>query len=301
MTTTFAGGNGEDAFAEPLYDVYIPTEGDRLIEIVRDPATKLATQRDEAIQREDVTEEFSQKIDVSGWPKVGYIKQNKFVANTGFVEAPKSRLQRIRRANGEIVYVLWTPVPASIDSDDPIQIALASRDGFPVAGWDLTYHAWDGHWCTCSTAHYNLIPGVGLFHEACGRVRESRNDGTELPNLGMSDDEFNGFYPTIKGTDPAHWDPTKKGMDAWRGGNIMYGQPSQKPEDFGTRYAVTGREIRGGRTEYREATKDYYEYDAGYQRDVDKIRERNKAHREATFAIQEEIAEKQLPRKLGEV
>jgi hypothetical protein len=250
----------------------------------------------EQVQRQDVTEEFTQKLDVSGWPRVGYIKE-RFVANDGSVVPPSSRVERVKRANGEIFFILWTPVPAEVDEDDVAAIALAVRDGLPIAGWNLSYHSWDGHWCECPTATYRNILGVGLFHEACGRVREHRIFGNDVPHLGMSDEEFNGFYPTIKGDDPAHWDPTKKGMDAWRGGPVMYGQPDAD----GVRYPVTGREIRGGRAEYREATKDYYEYDSGYFRDVDKIRARNKAERDATFELKQEIAEKQLPRKLGEV
>jgi hypothetical protein len=250
----------------------------------------------ETVQRQDVTEEFTQKLDVSGWPKVAYIKE-RFVQNDGSVIPPSSKVERVRRANGEIFFVLWTPVPAELEIDDVAALAVAVRDGLPVAGWNLSYHSWDGHWCECPQATYHNIPGVGLFHEACGRIREHRISGNEVPNLGMSDFEYDGFYPTIKGNDPAHWDPSKKGMDAWRGGPVLYGQPDAK----GIRYPVTGREIRAGRAEYREATKNYYEYDAGYQRDVDKIRARNKAQRDADFELAKEVADKRLPRKLGEV
>lgn len=293
MTTTFAGGNGEDAFKEPLHPSFL--DGEYLQDTT--PTAVGENVVAERVTREDETEEFHQKLDVAGWPQVGYIK-SKFIPNDGSVIAPSSRLERVTRSNGEVFYVLWTPVAASLDEDDAAALARAVRDGFPLAGWRLTYHTWDGHWCTCSKATYNNIPGVGLFHDACGRVREARNNGGEdLPQIGMSDDEFNGFYPTIKGNDPAHWDPTKKGMDAWRGGGVMYGQPDKD----GVRYPITGKEIRHGRAEYREATASYYQYDDGYFRDVDKIRARNKAERDAQFELAKERADKALPRKLGEV
>lgn len=291
----------EGGYAEPLAEIFL-ADG-VTYEKVTDafaPDAFATGEPEAAVERAtriDIIEEFYQNLDVSGWPVVKYMKA-KYVANDGSVTPPKSKLQRIMRANGEVIYVLWTPVPVKFDeASDDVSILLAHRDGNPVAGWELSYHSWDGHWCECPKALYHNIPGVGLFHDACGRVRQHRISGNEIPNIGMPDDEYNGFYSTIKGNDAAHWDPSKKGMEAWRGGPVMYGQPGED----GVRHAVTGREIRGGRKEYREATSTYYHYDDGYFRDVERIKEDFKGIRDDDFAIKQEIADKQLPRKLGEV
>lgn len=113
----------------------------------------------------------------------------------------------------------------------------------------------------------------------------------------MADDEYNGFYPTIRGTDAAHWDPTKKGMDAWRGGDVLYGQADEQ----GVRHPALGREVSGGRAEYREATKGYYHFDEGYFRDVEKNKQHLQDKRDAQYELDQEWVDKKFPRKLGEV
>jgi hypothetical protein len=250
----------------------------------------------EFVHREDITEDVLSKLNVTTWPQIVYWK-SRFVVKAEGVEPPPFRVQRILRKNGEIVYALWTPVPAPINSEDVAELIRVAQQGLPISGWRITYHAWDGHWCTCTKATCE-VTSVGLFHPECQRLRKPKGDGTDVPNIqAVSDEEYCGFYPTIRGNDPAHWDPTKKGMDAWRGGSALLGQPDAN----GQRHPVTGREIRRGRREYREATKNYYDFDDGYFRDVDRIKAERQARRTAEFELAQERADKALPRKIGEV
>lgn len=292
--TAVFGGDDDEHYKEPLAPIFQDVMFAADVEPYNAEGSPQA--KIEYVQRQDLTEDILTKLDVSGWPEVRYWNA-RIIRNDGTVTPPKYRVQRIFRANGEIVYALWTPIPRNLEDLPVVEVIRLTGNGdIPVAGWRITYHHWDGHWCECSQATYINTP-VGLHHPECGRLRQPRGTPGKVNIGAMQDDDYNGFFPTIRGTDPAHWDPNKKGMDAWRGGPVMYGQPDEN----GRRYPVTGREISGGRREYREATANYYHYDSGFFRDIDRTRAEAQERRDENFALDQERADKQLPRKLGEI
>jgi hypothetical protein len=118
------------------------------------------------------------------------------------------------------------------------------------------------------------------------------------------DATYCGYYPTIKGDDVAHHDPTKPGMQAFQGGEALKGRPlvvNGKVVHDGT--IRGGTEIRGGRAEYRRVLhrNGYEAFDNGYWRDVDRIRARLQAERDARHETELARRDALLPRKIGEI
>lgn len=247
-------------------------------------------------------EDVPHKIDVRSWPQAHGLKA-RFVENTEGFTPPAHRLKMLKFSDGRVVYECWTPVPRPIES-------FAELTGqLPIGEWMLTYHVYDAHWCDCPQAKLTVTTwddgSVHAIHKDCGRERPSRVEGniddhvSSLQLAPEDDSTYNGYYGTIRGNDVAHHDPTATGMRAFQGGDALRaGQPNA---DGSFSEIRGGTEIRGGRREWREKTKDYVQMDNGYWKDVDRYAGEVKAQRDRKMALNEEIVHKRLPRKIGEV
>lgn len=170
----------------------------------------------------------------------------------------------------------WTAVPQSLDGATEMEILAAAAGGVPIAGYKVTTHARAAH-CDCAQRSFERTQ-VGYVHPACGRPMQSRVEGEIREHvLGLSlqaNDQFDGYYATIKGTDA-----------------------------YDDRVTTGGTRITGGRAEYKRVLKQrgYEAWDAGWQRDTERIAAEKQGRRDAAFALVQERADKSLPRKLGEV
>lgn len=170
----------------------------------------------------------------------------------------------------------WSPVIAPIDSDDIRVIVAAAAGGLRIAGYRVTQHA-RSQFCDCADARFTAGKH-GLEHVLCNRPMRSRATAEIREHVlalqMQTQDIYDGYYPTIAGTDR-----------------------------FDDKVATGGTRIRGGRAEYTRVLrrKNYEHWDAGWQRDTDRIRSEQQAKRDANYAIVTERADKALPRKLGEV
>jgi hypothetical protein len=219
----------------------------------------------------------------------------------GTEDAPKNRI----RVLSPSVEEHWEAVPEKIPFGDPIPMTV------PIAGFRVTQHVREQH-CTCDGAKFEQRSD-GLIHVRCGRPAKSRVQGEiaeHIMALQIAPEEdalYCGYYPGIKGNDPLHHDPTKTGMAAWQGGDIVRAKYEPARGDGVWRATNDGTpirggtEIRGGRREYREKTKGYYHWDSGTQAHLDRIDAGKKAERAKQFEVNQEKAHAQLPRKLGEL
>jgi len=201
----------------------------------------------------------------------------------------------------------WTPVYAPVDSEDVTAIAVAVSARKP-AGWNVSYHLRTPY-CDCHNPRFELrgrveILGVvhyrnDLVHAACGRPALNRVEGDFADHvrslqLAPEDDAtYNAFYPTLPGNDVAHADFGKRGLGQYQGGDVIRASDGAP--------IAQGREIRGGRAEWRQATKDMVLVDRGYTAHVDRLKAEKDAKRKAERALLYEAVDKSLPRKLGEL
>lgn len=194
--------------------------------------------------------------------------------------------------------------------------------GPKTMGWEVRTSKLEinDRYCGCVGTR-KFLDGV---HDACGRPSDptrvywdhelgkpqSFADHVRGVNIGaMSDDDVNMFYATLPGNDLIHSDFTKQGADMWRGGKQWYSRADWGADGSNPQYAGPsipmrgGREITGGRREYRQVMKEHnmIHVDAGYDRDV----ERAKAEREAKADERlNDIAERaaaELPARMGEL
>jgi len=193
-------------------------------------------------------------------------------------------------------------------------------------GWEVRSSKLEinDRYCSCVGTRKFVHSDAGIVHDACGRpsdpTRVYWNFAENKPQTfaehvrgvrtqAMSDFEYDAFYATLPGNDLAHMDASKQGMDMWRGGKQLrsradWGASGENPQYLGGSIPLRGgKEITGGRREYREHMKAHnmIHVDAGYQRDVD----RAKAEREAKQAERlNDIAERaasDLPDRMGEI
>lgn len=177
------------------------------------------------------------------------------------------------------IEAVWAPEYRQPDAD--ASFAELAR-GPQLQGWWVNYH-YRTPWCDCQgrIAFEPMYKGLklqhDLFHKECGRA--ARNKRGNLPigeHIGslqiqaMSDEAYNGHYPTLPGHDVAHFTPgSKPGTHGIAGGKVVRARDGQPIRG--------GREISHGRREYKSATKDFLGWDKGTQKDID----RNAAERKA--------------------
>lgn len=173
----------------------------------------------------------------------------------------------------------WEAVPAALDDAGMYEAAMTGV--VPTAGWRVRQRV------TLKQTWVDMNPAerAEVLQSINGQVDE--------------DAIYNGYYPTIKGNDVAHHDPTQQGMRAFQGGAVIKGNPSADGIHDGT--IRGGTEIRGGRREYRERTKNYVTYGPGYWEHVERIRAELQAKRDKFHRIAMEKADASLPRQLGEL
>lgn len=259
------------------------TDGSQADEFLRIGRAKAFSRFFERLQNVPESEDVVKHLDVRDWPRAPMPEQ---IVTASPDDVPPTRLRRVRYSDGRVVYECWTPIQAHIESDDPVEIYRIAAHGIPVHVWRLTYHVWDGY-CRCPKAKLHMVDGVGLTHEACGRPRESRVEGDLSDHIlsqhrAPDDDYLNGYYATIHGRDVAHVN-----------GHILRARDG--------RPITGGTEIRGGRAEYREKTKRYVSFDNGFFDHTDRIRGEQQAKRDKQFELNQEKADKALPRKIGEL
>ena len=138
---------------------------------------------------------------------------------------------------------------------------------------------WMSSTCDCTVRKGCVHADNQIIHPTCGRAVPSKHkDFASLRESILSmqfqlneDEIYSGFYPSLPGEDVAHFDPTRQGMERFRGGEVLYGQPDEK----GHRHPVRGgKEITKGRREHREATKDLMHVGSGLFADLAKNKKR---------------------------
>lgn len=221
-------------------------------------------------------------------------------------DAPEPPAGRIRLI-GKHIIERWKPTIKRYEQGDRIPPTPE------IIGWEIWQSRVEINDSTCDCIGTVKL-NAECFHEACGRRRVNlkaywnfdegrpQSFGEHVRNIhinAMADDDYNMFYPTLPGNDIAHYDRTKEGTaDAFRGGEVMYGSPDAN----GVRHPVRGgKEIRHGRREHRELTKNMHYLSPGWAADIDRTNAEKRAAREKR---RKELAEQmaaRMPRKLGEV
>ena len=241
------------------------------------PSFQAACPTSKAFEAYDLKRSF----DFRSWPVANDIPADFLPPDA---DVPESRIRVIGERDGKLLHACYEKVVDSIKSNSIADIARLAQYAGDNFRWRVTYriHSWDH--CTCENARLELISGPGyaeLYHSECGRWRKSKVEGpigdhVESLSLGMPDDNYNGYYPTIPGSDIAHLNEGAQGMDAHRGGKVLRGQPGLDNDGRVIEAAQDirgGTEIRGGKAEYRERTKDLILWDAGSQRDISRIKQ----------------------------
>ncbi len=197
----------------------------------------------------------------------------------GIEEAPADRV----RVVNDFIEERWTAVPAKVTN-----MADVANGVVPIAGFKVTQHV--------------RYQARSFAHMTGDEIREHVMSLQQAPE---DDRTYMGYYPTIAGNALAHHDPTKQGMAAYQGGNILRGNASYDRNGRMTHDGIVrqGTEIRGGRAELRRVLKqkNYGEWDTGWHKHAQRIAADNKAEMKARHEVQREIANKKLPQKLGEV
>lgn len=206
------------------------------------------------------------------------LKPARYVAANGpeASHLPASR----ERVISPFVKEIWETVPLPLDDAGMWQAAMTGI--VPVQGYNVKQVVTiKQSWSDMAPAERaEVLQSIGQFHR-------------------HEDAIYNGYYPTIKGKDVAHHDTDATGMAAFQGGSVIKGNPSADGQHDGT--IRGGTEIRGGRREWREKTKHYYEFGPGYWTDIAKIRARQQAERDQKHRVAYEKADALLPRKIGEL
>jgi len=199
-------------------------------------------------------------LDFRGWDRVPGKPDEEHYFD---IDVPESKIKVVGEINGRLVHACYEKVFDGIASDNLGEIAKAAYDRPYHYVVSYRYHDWE--FCDCSTAKMEPVIGYGysqLYHHACGRwgkpkVEGNFGDHVASLHMGMPDDEFNGYYPTIPGTDVAHYNAGASGMDAHRGGKALYGQARLDNQNRVIEEAKEirgGTEIKGGRSEWKEKT-----------------------------------------------
>jgi len=181
----------------------------------------------------------------------------------------------------------WTPIPMNLEHLPTAEVLrLTSTGNIPIGGWRVSYHS------TRKGVDFDSMTGD-----------EIRAHIMSLSIAPEDDALYNGFYPTIRGNDVAHHDPTKAGMAAFRGGPTIKGNPAYDAQGRMTHDGTIrgGKEITGGRAEYKRATKGYEQFDKGYFVHVEKIKKAKQAERDLRRDTQLAKIDAKLPRKIGEL
>jgi hypothetical protein len=255
----------------------------------------------------DAKQEVVRKLDFRGWDRVPGKLDEHYYSD---IEVPESCIKAVGEINGRIVHACYEKVLDPIASDDLATIAKAAYDRPFHYVVSYRYHDWE--FCDCSTAKMEPVLGQGfgqLYHHACGRWGKPKvvgNFGDHVASLhmGMPDDEYNGYYPTLPGNDVAHFNPNASGMDCHRGGETMYGNTRLDNQNRVIEKAQEirgGSEIKGGRAEWKEKTKGLIAWDGGTQKHLDRLKKEASAERKAKNRIRIETALNKGPVKPFEV
>lgn len=153
----------------------------------------------------------------------------RFVALADATNVPKNRIRQV----SAFVEEHWHPVYASTDSTDMFEILRTSQTQI---GWRVTQQ-----------------------QTASSRARVTNEQFMEVAQtlqIQTKEDEiYNGYYPTIPGNDPVVLD-----------GEILRGQATYDVNGKIIHDGILrgGTQINGGRREYREKTKNFVHWDAGF-------------------------------------
>jgi hypothetical protein len=277
--------DGGTLFADPLpylrhFNAELEEQGhEPLFEVCPSFATSMPDE-----EGYDLTRTF----DFRGWPLAPGTFPHEFL--DGWYDVPASRIRVVGEHEGKLLHACYERVPLPI-AGTTAEIAKRAMEPLPFK-WRITYriHSWEH--CDCANAKLTMISGPGyadLYHEDCGRWRKTKVDGpldehVESLNLAPPDEMYDGYYPTLPGSDVAHINQGAPGMDEHRGGRTLYGQPeldNQNRVIDGRHEIRGGTEIRGGRAEWKRKTKGMILWDTGTQADFDKENARKAEERKA--------------------
>lgn len=239
--------------------------------------------------------DLDKKFDTSDWELAPGWPQDTFFPYEG-VDVPASRIRVVGQVGNKHVHQCFEPYYDKLETSDVSKIAsMANRK---PSKWKIAYRLYNMEFCTCLSPTFRPEELKHSIHGECGRVRKSKVEGSwenHVANLqfGMPDDNYNGHYPTLPGNDVAHYNPNGKGMDAFRGGQPLLGDYRYDNQDriIEERQVVRGgKEIRGGKAEWRLASKGLELYDRGYQRDIAKIKAREEEKKRAERMVKLEKA-----------
>jgi hypothetical protein len=197
-----------------------------------------------------------------------HLAPERFVAY-GAEEAPA---QRVREIN-EYVEERWVAIPAPIAN-----MAQVANGIVPIAGWKITQH-------------------VRYAPQTLDAMSpEERQEKLQSIGVQTNDDAvYSGFYPTLRGRDVAHYDESKQGMAAYQGGAALRGEATATHDGV----IRGGREIRGGRTEWKKAMKESNceIWDRGWFKHADRIKAEKAYERKKKHDVRVEMKVKKLPMK----
>jgi hypothetical protein len=225
----------------------------------------------------------------------------------------------------------YIPVYAPVEGDSVLDVIrnLQARTVGEQIGWRKE-HVSVGPTCAChGRRKIGVYENVSYHADGCGRPLGQPDETPEERQARWAsiqqspDDEYlNGYYPTIPGNDVAHIDlrydaPGGIKNDAgefvgnksskfnpFKGGDTIY---SMHPDPETGKYEPIrgGKEIRGGRSEYREETKKHglVEYAPGTTAHLEKLATERKAKKNETMrAGIEKYVKNHLPLgKIGEL
>lgn len=213
-----------------------------------------------------------------------------------------------RRLVNELVEETWTPKIATFDSTSIADIARFAGDGPPTAGWVVAQRL-RAATCDCDDAIYESSIH-GLLHVACGRTAKSAVVGDFLEHVQSititpaDDATYNGFYPSLPGDDVVHYNP------GGRQTRDSDGRPMDTISRFQDGIVLRaedgtplrgGKEIRGGRREHAELTKDMVHIDAGARAHQERLAKQRKAQEKKELRDFVEREVRKQPRVLGEL
>lgn len=180
---------------------------------------------------------------------------SRFVATDEAVNVPKNRV----RILSAFIQERWSPVYATTDSMDMGEILRASQTQI---GWKVTQEQRSAY-CDCTHATFENEGGA-FVHKACGRSRKHLSDEQFMEQvvrqqIQASDEFYNGLIETVPGNDPVIFE-----------GELLRGEAVYETLPDGSRGKmlhdgiIRGTMITQGRREYRERTKGFAHWDAGF-------------------------------------
>ncbi|MGB8520791.1 MAG: hypothetical protein WCD38_11580 [Candidatus Tumulicola sp.] len=197
-----------------------------------------------------------------------HLAPERFVAY-GAEQAPASRVREVN----DYIEERWLAVPAPVRS-----MADVANGVVPIAGWTVTQHV------RYAPQPLNDMAPDELREKLCSISVQTNDDAT-----------YAGHYPTIPGRDVAHYDDSKQGMAAYQGGAVLRGEATATSDGI----IRGGREIRGGRTEWRKAMKETNceIWDKGWFKHADRIKAEKAYERKKKHDVRVEMKVKKLPMK----